>query len=395
MCAGTEARAIAFCQELVRLESLSGGEQDAAGAVEREMRSLGYDEVRRDELGSVVGVIRGARGAAAAHVPEAPASAALLFDAHLDVVPATEPESWRHPPFSGERAEERIWGRGATDVKGSLAALVVGLGSLPRAELAGAVVVAATVGEERIEGLATSHVLRQHPAAAAVVCEPTGLELGLGHRGRASLVVEAAGRAAHTSRAENGINAVYRLTEAVERIRRMPPRPDALLGHGHIELVEISSRPFPGSAMVPYHATARFDRRLVRGETRESVLGEVEQALAGLEGLSVRLHAGELDCYTGRSFTVEAFHPGWAVEPDAAHALRARRALAAAGLDRGVFYAPYSTNATATAGRFGLPTLVYGAGDISSAHAVDESVGVDELLAALRGYQALARGLTG
>ena len=388
MSSATEARIIAFCQELVRLESLSGGEQAVAEAVEREMRALGYDQVSRDELGSVVGVIRGARDGAADAAP-----GALLFDAHLDVVPATEPEAWRYPPFSGERAEGRIWGRGATDVKGSLAALVLALGTLPRTEIAGTLMVSASVGEERIEGLAVGHVLAAHPVRAAVVCEPTGLRLGLGHRGRASLVVEAAGRAAHTSQAANGINAVYRLAEAIARIRAMTPRTDALLGSGHTELVEVSSRPFPGSAMVPYQATARFDRRLVRGETRESVLGEMEQALAGLEGLSVRLHTGELRCYTGRTFTVEAFHPGWAVAADAPHVRRARRALADAGLAQDFFYAPYSTNATATAGRLGIPTLIYGAGDISAAHAVDESVSVDELLAAFRGYQALAGGL--
>jgi putative selenium metabolism hydrolase len=381
-------RVIAFCQELVRLESLSGAEQAVAEAVEREMRALGYDQVFCDELGSVVGVIHGASDGGADA-----AAGALLFDAHLDVVPATEPGAWRFPPFSGERAEDRIWGRGATDVKGSLAALVLALGTLPRAEFAGALIVSASVGEERIEGLALGHVLAARRVRAAVICEPTGLRLGLGHRGRASLVVEAAGRAAHTSQAANGINAVYRLTEAIARIRAMPPHADALLGHGHTELVEVSSRPFPGSAMVPYHATARFDRRLVRGETRESVLGEMEQALAGLEGLSVRLHAGELRCCTGRSFTVQAFHPGWAIAADAPHARQAREALAAVGLDRGSFYAPYSTNATATAGRLGIPTLIYGAGDISAAHAVDESVGVEDLLAALRGYQALARGL--
>jgi putative selenium metabolism hydrolase len=400
MTTGTEARTIAFCQELVRLESLSGEEQAVAEAVEREMRALGYDEVGRDELGSVVGVIRGARAAG----PDTGAGA-LLFDAHLDVVPATEPEAWRFPPFSGERAEGRVWGRGATDVKGSLAALVMALGTLPRAEFAGTVVVSASVGEERIEGLAVEHVLAAHPAGTAVICEPTGLRLGLGHRGRASLVVEAAGRAAHTSQAGapaghppqagrgSGINAVYRLTEAIARVRALAPRADELLGRGHTELVEVSSRPFPGSAMVPYHAAARFDRRLVRSETRESVLGELERALAGLEGLSVRLHAAELRCYTGRAFAVEAFHPGWAVAAGAPHAQRARRALEQAGLDRGIFYAPYSTNATATAGRLGIPTLIYGAGDISAAHAVDESVGVDELLAACRGYQALALGL--
>ena len=186
---------------------------------------------------------------------------------------------------------------------------------------------------------------------------------------------------------------MYRLIEAIGRVRAVAPRSDPLLGRGHSELVEVSSEPFPGSAMVPFHAVARFDRRLVRGETRESVLGEVRAALADFEGVSVRLHEGELRCYTGRTSTVEAFHPGWAVEVGSDHARRARQALADAGLGHDVFYAPYSTNATVTAGRAGIPTLVYGAGDISAAHAVDESVGEDELLAALRGYQTLARGL--
>ena len=383
-----EARTLAFCQELVRIESPSGGERAVADVVEREMRAVGYDEVHRDELGSVIGVVRGAGAPASGTAP-----ADLLFDAHLDVVPATEPETWRFPPFSGKRAEGRIWGRGATDIKGSLAALLMALGTLPRETLPGTVLVSASVGEERVEGLALSHVLARYPAHAVVICEPTGLALGLGHRGRASLVVEAAGRAAHTSRAEHGINAVYRLAEAIARIRRMPPRTDALLGTGHIELVEISSQPFPGSAMVPYRATARFDRRLVRGETRESVLGEMHEALAGLEGLTVLLHEGTLDCYTGRSYTMEAFHPGWAVEPASVFARRAREALEQAGLAAAPFYAPYSTNGTA-AGRLGLPALIYGAGDIRAAHAVDESVAEEELSAAFRGYQALARGLT-
>jgi acetylornithine deacetylase/succinyl-diaminopimelate desuccinylase-like protein len=131
--------------------------------------------------------------------------------------------------------------------------------------------------------------------------------------------------------------------------------------------------------------TARFDRRLVRGETRESVLGEVRGALAGLDGVSAHLHRGELACYTGRSFRAEAFHPGWAVEAGSEFARRARRALEGAGLASEVFYAPYCTNGATTAGELGLPTLLYGAGDIGVAHAVDEAVRVDELVAGGRG----------
>jgi putative selenium metabolism hydrolase len=382
MSVNPETRSVALCQELVRLESPSGREESVAGAVEREMRALGYDEVQRDELGNVVGVVAGARP-----------GGRLLMDAHMDVVPATEPERWRFAPFSGERAEGRIWGRGTTDIKGSLAALIVAVGTLPRADLAGSIAVSASVGEELIEGFAVARVLERWPAGAVVVCEPTGLRVGLGHRGRASLVIEAEGKAAHTSRPENGINAVYRLVEALARVRALPGRLDALLDPGHSELVEISSRPYPGSSMVPYHATARFDRRLVRGETRDSVLGEVRGALAGLDGVSAHLHQGELACYTGRSIRVEAFHPGWAMEAGSEFAGRARRALEGAGLASDAFYAPYCTNGATTAGELGLPTLLYGAGDIGVAHAVDEAVRVDELVAATRGYQALARAL--
>ena len=379
----TESRTVTFCQELVRLESLSGQEQAVADAVEREMTALGYDAVHRDEWGDVIGLVKGKR-----------CGNRVLFDAHMDVVPATEPESWRYPPYSGESADGRIWGRGATDIKGSLAALVVGMGSIPREEIAGTIIVSASIGEERVEGMATTRVLGKYPAGTVVICEPTDLKLGLGHRGRASLVVEAAGKAAHTSRPENGINAVYRLIEAVARIRGLPRETDALLGPGLIELVEISSQPFPGSSMVPYHAIARFDRRLVRSETRESVLGRMREVLAGLEGLAVRLHQGELRCYTGRSIVAESFHPGWAIPQDHDLARRAREALAGAGLAHETYYAPYCTNGASTAGELGIPTIVYGAGEIGAAHAVDETVGVDDLLAACRGYQALARGLT-
>jgi putative selenium metabolism hydrolase len=377
-------RPVTLCQELVRLESLSGREGAVADAVEREMRSLGYDEVQRDELGSVVGVVRGAR-----------VGGCTLIDAHMDVVAATQPDEWRFPPFSGELAEGRVWGRGATDVKGSLAAAVVAVGGLPRAELAGTVVMSASVGEELVEGLAVKRVLQRNPAQAVVICEPTGLQLGMGHRGRASLVVTAAGKAAHTSRPENGINAVYRLCDAIACIRAMPRRPDALLGAGNIVLVEVSSEPFPASSMVPYEAVARFDRRLVRGETRDGVLGEMRAALAAVEGVTVSLHDGGLRCYTGADHQVEAFHPGWAVEPDSDFERRALSALERAGLAHEVFYAPYCTNGSATAGELGIPTVVYGAGEIREAHAVNESVAVEDLLAACRGYRALALGLCG
>ena len=378
-----ESEVCAFCQELVRCPSLSGDEKGVADLVEREMVMLGYDEVYRDDLGSVVGVVYGARP-----------GPRILFDGHMDVVPVTSPEAWFFPPYSGERADGCIWGRGAADVKGSLAAALIGIGTLPHEGLSGSIIMSASVGEEAIEGLALEHVLAHHPADGVVICEPTGLRLGIGHKGRTGMVLSAEGVAAHSSEPAQGINAVYRMIEAVSRVRRMPPHRDERLGVGVSELVEMVSSPYPGTSMVPHGCSARFDRRLVRGETSQTVLDEMREALSGLDGLSVRCHQGELHCYTGRSFMVEDFHLAWALAPDSDMVRRALEGLADAGQDPELYLAPYCTNGATSAGKLGIPSIIYGAGEVADAHIVNESVSIDSLIGAFHGYQGLARALT-
>ena len=130
-----QAEALGFCQELLRQPSPSGHEEGVAASVEREMTMLGYDVVQRDTLGSVVGLIHGA-------LP----GPTVLVDAHMDTVPVTTPGAWRYEPHSGVVSEGCIWGRGAVDAKGSLAAAVVAAGTLQRSRLAGTLIVAATVG---------------------------------------------------------------------------------------------------------------------------------------------------------------------------------------------------------------------------------------------------------
>jgi putative selenium metabolism hydrolase len=378
-----EARVVELCRSLVRANSLSGQERDVADLVAKAMRGLGFDQVERDALGSVIGVVRGGCN-----------GPTVLFDAHMDVVPVADAEVWSHAPFSGDLADGKIWGRGATDVKGSLAALIVALGCADRARLGGSIILSAGVGEEAIEGVALAAVLERFAVDRVVICEPTELQLGLGHKGRAGLLFAAAGAAAHTSQPNRGINAAYRILEAVERIRQVPAHHDELLGHGLTELVELRSFPSPGGSTVPYHCFARFDRRLVRGETAASVREEMERALRGLPGLSFGFHQSELHCYTGPSFTVDNFHPAWAQPRESEMAQRAQRALRDAGQTGGFWLAPYSTNGVAAAAQHGLPTLIYGAGSIDVAHAVNETVAVDQLRAAAEGYAALATALS-
>ncbi len=376
----TRDEIIAFTQELVRLPSLPGREQAVAQAVEAKMRGLGYDEVWTDEYGSVVGLLRGARP-----------GPTVLFDSHSDTVEITSPETWTHDPLGGEIDGGRIWGRGATDMKGAIAGTVVALGRLPRDAFRGTLAVSASVGEEVIEGAALSHILlRVHPEFV-VICEPSELRLGIGQKGRTGLRVSVSGRAAHTSNPQQGDNAVYKMLPVIERLRALDLPRDPLLGDGVMELVEIQSFPFPGKSIVPDGCQVRFDRRLTRGETMESVMGSLRGALAGLKDWQAEYTTAHVDCYTGKALEMPDFHAGWAMEPQNAWVQRAQRGLRAAGLPGDFYAVPFCTNGSYSAGQAKIPTVIFGPSTVRLAHVVDEYIEIDELLRGAAGFVGIAQ----
>ncbi len=370
---------IDFHRQLVRLPSLSGQEGGVAEAVLRKMRSLDFDQVWQDELGNVIGVKRGAHP-----------GARLLFDAHMDVVPVTTPEAWSCDPFGAELRDGRIYGRGACDTKASLAAMVVGLGRLPRDAFRGEVALVASVGEEILEGAGLAAALDALRPDGVVIGEPSDCQLGIGQRGRARLLFKAAGRAAHSSSPDQSQNAVYIAAELIQRVRVLPLPEDAVLGRGLIAPIQIISQPYPSTSTQPYLCEITCDRRLVRGETAESVLTEYRAGLSDLSDWSLELVTEGYTTCTCVELRQPDFHPAWAMEADSDWVRKAAGALEEAGIPAQFFHAPYCTNGSASAGERGIPTLIFGPGSIEQAHVVDEFVAVDELERGLRGYQALA-----
>lgn len=363
-----------LCRELVRVPSPSGEEGTLAALVAERMEAIGL-QVEVDRFGSVLG-----------RRDEGRPGPTLLLDAHLDTVPVPDPVSWSHDPFGGEVAEGRLWGRGAADTKGSLAAMLRAAASLKG--FAGTLLVSASVGEEDLTAAALGHVLDRRRADLVVVGEPTSLRLGVAQKGRAGIVLEARGRSAHSSRPELGVNAVYRMIEAVARVRGLPLREDPRLGRGVRELIEIRSEPDPSPGMVPHRCVARFALRLLPEETAEAALAGIVGALGDLDGVTASLARLSRRTFTGETLEMEEAIPGWR-SCDAALEARLLTALGTTP-----FAAPYTTNASAAAAR-GIPTFLLGPGSIDQAHAVDEWISLDELEAAPAAYLALARSFLG
>jgi putative selenium metabolism hydrolase len=370
---------IALTRELVRAESLPGQEREAAIVCERWMKQLGYDEVWADRFGSVVGRRQGGRPGRTIH-----------FDGHIDIVPATSREQWTHDPFDAELSGGRIWGRGSSDMKGPLAAMICAGAFLPREQFGGAIMVSASVGEETLEGPALAAILREHLADVVIIGESSELKIGIGQKGRAGIEIETRGVPAHSSRPEEGINAVYKMIEVVNRLRALPPPTDPLLTPGISELVEMVSSPYPGTSIVPDGCRVRLDRRLVRGETRDSVLAIYRDALRAIDGVDVRYLQVALPCYTGEVIEQEDFHPAWVTPRDSDLVQRAERALASVGLPIDFFTARYCANGSASAGEMGIPTLIFGPSTPALAHIIDEYIEIADLVRGAEAYMSLA-----
>lgn len=360
---------IAFTRELVRLPGESGNESRTACCVKKKMESLGYDEVSVDKGGNVLGTIKA----------EQPGPV-LLFDGHMDVVPIREADKWEHEPYGGEISKGKIWGRGTTDMKGALAAMICAPAYLRRSDFTGTIIVSASVAEEILIGTATSGILDRYKPDAVVIGEPTSLKLGCAEKGRAGIEMIAHGRVAHSSRPDLGDNAVYRMMEAAEKIRALPRRTHPFLGTEVIELVDISSLPSPGNGSIPGECRTFWECRLLHGETKESFLERWHKALEGEDRIELNIDRCSLKSYTGLLMEREDFLPGWVSHEDQVFTALVKESIEACGRKVELYAAPYGCNALASAGVRDIPTVILGPGNIALAHKPNECVEIDELL---------------
>jgi acetylornithine deacetylase/succinyl-diaminopimelate desuccinylase family protein len=319
----------------------------------------------------------------------------LLFCGHLDTVPpnAGSPADF----FSAAIRDERMFGRGTVDMKGALAAMAGALGDIrDSGGLASGRVTLAAVIDEEMESLGAEALIRSgFQADGAVIGEPTGNRVAIGHKGLEWLEVGFAGRAAHGSTPEAGISAIAAAAHFVSLVERelvpsFERRRDPVLGLPAINMGTIHGGQQP--SMVAADCTIQLDRRWVTTETIDRVFGDVESILAKVRearpGLKTRLER-----MPGGMATM--LHGPLVIDP--AHPL-VGAALGAFG-DLGRAVAPTSVFPAWTDGALlsreaGIPTLVWGPGELALAHSAEESVPLDEILLAARLYAAAARRFT-
>lgn len=382
---GAANQIIDLAQRAVQAPSLSGQEEQVADLILAEMQALGYDEVSRDAVGNVVGLMRGQ----GTHV--------TMLHSHMDIVDPGDPAAWSHPPFAGDIADGYLWGRGASDDKASLVAQVYAPALLRQAGYrpAGDVYVVAVVAEE-MGGVGTRHLLHSVPAEVAIIGEPSANTLRKGHRGRFEFTITWQGRSAHASAPHKGLNPHYSAARFMLALRDLPRATNLTFGDTTV-VPTLSYVDQTSANVIPSRLTLHLDWRNAPQETVEEARALLQRAVdqtlePGIQ-VTIQVASGTLNTYTGLAREFDHCIPSFATEEDNPYMLRARQLLSnTLARDVPVDIWRFATDGGHLAAE-GIPCIGFGPGDEFMAHVIDERLALDQLLDATAGYMALALGL--
>lgn len=368
--------------KLVKIKSTSMHEKDVQLELKRQMEEAGFDEVRIDGLGNVIGRIGNGKRI-------------LAIDGHMDTVDVGNIENWSFDPFSGEIKDGYVHGRGTVDQEGGPAAAVTSGKILKELGFDKDLtfLVVGSVMEEDCDGLCWKYIVEEEKLKPDFVIstEPTNLNIYRGHRGRMEIVVKFKGVSCHGSAPERGKNAIYMAARAALEIEKLNERlkSDPFLGKGTVTISEIKSGS-PSLCAVADYAQFHLDRRLTWGETKESAVKEIEEAVKGMDA-KVEVLYYEEKAYTGLKYGMEKYYPTWKIEE--------KHPVVIAGIKafEGLFNKKplvdkwtFSTNGVTINGYYGIPLIGFGPGNEVLAHAPNEKVPIDDLVKASAFYAAYA-----
>ena len=378
---------VSFLRDIVAIEGYSGTEKNVINRIRNEVEKLGSaDKVWVDGLGNLlVQVGTGPR--------------LIAIDAHVDTVGVGNPQEWKHDPFKGKVENGVVFGRGAGDQRGAVPAMVYAtkiikdLGLKSDDQGGWSLLLTFTVMEEDCDGLCWQYIVNEDKIRpeCVIITDSTNCKILRGQRGRMEIGITFDGKSCHGSMPEKGDNAVYKAAKVVNEIEKLHKRlrKNKFLGNGTVTVSYIDCKT-PSRCAVPGQAYIQLDRRLTTGDTAESALAEVRDAVkrAGVKGKVELLRYSE-KAYTGTVYETDKYFPTWVEEEDAPQvsaAVEAHKRLfkKAAPVSRWTF----STNGVSIAGMFGIPCVGFGPAAEEVAHTVNDSVPIEHLTRCAAMYAA-------
>ncbi len=379
-----EKETLALLKKLVRVNSVN---PDMKGPGEGEMAEVVYEEmdriglrVRRQRVAkdrfNVVGTLQGEGG-----------GRSLMLNGHLDTVGV---ENMIVPPFRPVVKGDCLYGRGACDMKGPVAAMIAAAKAVLEAgvRLRGDLVLTFVVDEEYMSR-GMQQLVKRFKADAAIVGEPTGMEVGVAHKGFVWLEAKSSGKAVHGSVPEAGVDAIMKMSDFLQGLRKLAEsyklRKHRLLGSPiiHTSMIEGGQ----DWAIVPGSCTLRFERRTLPGETPRDVVKEVESVIGDVAARDPSFKGEVRPVFQGSPMEISRDEP-------IVKSLR-KACVQVAGHKPKMVGMPFWTDAAILTDKGKMPSCLFGPGDIHSAHTVDENIELKSVYRAAEIYAATAMNFCG
>ncbi len=370
--------------DIVKVKSLSGQEEQVQQIYKKQMEDAGFDEVFIDPLGNLIGRI--------GNGPKI-----LTIDAHIDTVDFGNLDNWDFDPLSGEIKDGFVYGRGSVDQEGGAASFITA-GRIMK-ELGFdrdmTVYFTCTVLEEDSDGLCWKYIIEEDKIKpdAVIITEPTNLNIYRGHRGRMELMIVFHGVSAHGSAPERGDNAIYKASRVALEIEKLNERLkyDPFLGKGSVTISEFKSGA-PSQCSVADYAHLYLDRRLTWGETKETVIAELQEILdrLGIDAeIKIPYYKGK--AWTGLEYGMEKYYPTWKIDENH-NVIQTGRQVFKDLFDKEpvIDKWTFSTNGVVINGIYNIPIIGFGPGNEVMAHAPNEKTPIDHLVKASAFYALYA-----
>jgi len=366
-----------FLGDLIRIQSYTGHETPAVERTLAELKLIGCDEVWTDSAGNALGRIGNGKQV-------------ILFNAHLDTNEVSDASQWPHPPLEPVIDGNILFGLGASDCKAGVAAIVYGAAILKKLDMlknVSVVVMGATL-EEDAEGFGLRSLIERDGLVpdCVLLAEATNLTIRRGHRGRCEVHVRTQGKTVHASTPHLGENAILKMAPVIEAVQNMngslPSHP--IFGNGTQVVTLINGPHTPNS--VPDWCEIAIDRRLVPGETKESIVESIQSVVEPLGGTTT-IPIQPVLSHTGLRLDGPSFYPGWLMdenEPIIEFGKLTYQALWDSPAIVDVW--KFSTDGTYSAGVANIPTLGFGPQEEPYVHTSQDQVNLDKLVDAAMFY---------
>ena len=378
-----EADMVRFLRELIAIPSESCQEGRVIQHIQQEMQKVGFDDVKIDLMGNLIGRIGNGK-------------TILAIDAHVDTVGVGNIAQWKHDPYEGKFEHGIIYGRGAADQEGAIPAMVYGAKIIKDLHLEGdyTLYLVGSVQEEDCDGLCWQYIMNEDQIRpeCVVITDSTDCRVLRGHRGRMEIGVTTEGVSCHASAPERGVNAIYKMTKIIQEVEKLNARlrDHEFLGKGTIAVTYIDCQT-PSYNALPDRCYIHLDRRLTVDDTKESAVQEVQAAIqqAGVEA-KVTVPVYDKPSYTGVIYPTEKYFPTWFLARShiaVQSAVDTYQHLFGETVEQ-VGNWVFSTNGVSIAGKFGIPCVGFGPGKEEHAHSVNDQVAVEQLVKSAAFYAA-------